>query len=229
MARTSIPPSSTPFVTLPRSCTGWPTNRQIRRFRRSPPREAPRSADGHRLHREIAVRIDRDQIEFIEPFLDRRHCQALCSREDRHVWHPSLPFAAAIASNSFARRGREVITNDTRAKFTRNGNHRRPIAKRGVRVVDDDRTAGRERLPHQLGLPAILVRDVRPEILADVLMRFSKTPLIEGRLPRRRKADQQDALQMLNVQCSIEELSTSGTSRVGPGSSPSSPFQTWTS
>jgi hypothetical protein len=63
-----------------------------------------------------------------------------------------------------------------------------------MRVVEDDRLGAGERRAHGCGLTRILVRRVRPVILADVHVRAREAALIEGGLSGCRQTDEDHAL-----------------------------------
>jgi hypothetical protein len=86
----------------------------------------------------------------------------------------------------------EPIPLHRHAVLARDGDQRRTIDRRRVRVVDDDGTPGRQRRLDEPKLPSLPIRGVRPQVLAHVLVRGREPRAVERRFARRREPDEDD-------------------------------------
>ena len=71
---------------------------------------------------------------------------------------------------------------------------RRAISRAGIRVVDDHRPSAGEGCSNELLLPPLRLAGVAHEILADMIVGAGKLLAVEGCLPRRGQADEDDAV-----------------------------------
>jgi hypothetical protein len=82
-----------------------------------------------------------------------------------------------------------------------------------MRVVDDDRLAGGERLVDEAPLPRVTAARVRPEILADVRVRRGEMAPVEARLTGARQSNQDDAFEHARCRSAKERVKKSRTTQ----------------
>ena len=118
----------------------------------------------------------------VESFIVRRQLEPFPCREDGDVRHAVATFTRAIPPDGDLRVGREEVAGDVGAEAPRDADERRPIGCARIRVIDDNRPARAEGFRNQLLLATLRLSVVAHHVLADKVMRASKTFAIESRL-----------------------------------------------
>lgn len=137
--------------------------------------------------------------QVVESLLIGRQLESLPRREDSDVGYAVPTLTGAVAPKGDRGIGRKEVACKVSAEATRDGNDWRTIGHPRIRVVDDHRVAGGERLGDQLLLAALRLAVVPHDVLADKVVRAGKALAIERRLARSGQADQDDAFHVCDA------------------------------
>ena len=137
--------------------------------------------------------------QVVESLLIGRQLESLPRREDSDVGYSVPTLTGAVAPKRDRGIGRKEVACKVSAEATRDGNDWRTIGHPRIRVVDDHRVAGGERLGDQLLLAALRLPVVPHDVLADKVVRAGKALAIERRLARSGQADQDDAFHVCDA------------------------------